>query len=287
MKRNIIIASLLLASAGTAYGIVMVVTDPALTKLVAVQHISSEKIRAAQFVRQITEAVNQIKAIQALTKDFGDYRNYLAIVNGKWAQKVPGMAKLASMLNKNSPGDLRNLGWDLTVFDRARHLKTKGQALRELRSILDAEANKREFAQVRESIMEVYGEVPVSAEGVAIEAAYREIATVSAKVGESTKQIELKRERIIDMREEIESGTLAPGDIERMQSVLATEAAELSILQTDAINNATRAQVQSLGLAAGDKSERVRGAIQDRETRMEMSRSLQFGLGVERDERVE
>lgn len=265
----------------------LIFPDVALIAVLERQHREAEASKWYQHGAKITEMINQIRAIQNLTQNFTDYRAYIEVINGKWAQKIPGMERIGTLLNRDTPGDLRNLGWDLELFDRVVHLRSKGAALRELRSVLDAEASRRGLSQMRESIEEIYGEVPVTAEGVPVEAAYREMATVTAQVGESTKAIEENREEISALLEEIESGELAPGDIERMSAVLGAKQIELSILQTAAINNATRASVQQLGLAATERRERVQAAITDRQSRIRMAQNLHFGLDASREEGVE
>lgn len=289
MKRKLIITSavLLLVVLSVPAWAVIPVEDGPLYLLLKALHMQAETSKAAQAAKQLTEAINQVKSIQTLITNFKDYRAYLEVINGKWAQRIPGADKLASMMMRDSPGDLRNLGWDAEIFQRISSVRTKGQAMRELRQLLDAEISKQSLERVRDSVEEVYGEVPVTAGGVPVEAAYREMATVSARVGESTIAIEAKRERIAALREQIESGELAPGDLQRMSTLIAAEVADLSVLQTAAINNATRASVQALGLEASGAGRVERARIRDRAQRLQMGADVHFGLAVPGPREVE
>jgi hypothetical protein len=93
--------------------------------------------------------------------------------------------------------------------------------------------------------------------------------------------IEAKRERIAKLREEIESGDLAPGDLARQQTLIAAEQADLALLQTSATNLATRAAVQALGLSASQVGQLERSRIRDRAQRLQMGADVHFGLEAE------
>jgi hypothetical protein len=277
------------ALTGTAlgiFGIGDIVYDPKTEATLIGLHAKSETSKLSQFIEEMARWKEQIDSAREHISLFKKFQGYWEEIHGTWKKPLEVLKSAQADLINGGVIDTQGLGWgDENEFRKVATTRTAVDALDQLRAVLNSKANIAGLGKIRDSIEEIYGDVPVTRRGVAVEAAYREVGTATAFVGEVNKAIVEKRDNIARLKQQISSGTLAPGDIERIMTVIATEEADVALLQTQIMNQGNRLAVQTLGLQAGLIGNSEHARLRDRANRLEMMRRVRFGPGEPSAER--
>lgn len=211
-------------------------------------------LRWVEQIKQATETVAQAKRAY-------DYR---VLIDGKWKSVIALLPSNRTNTLCAVPVKIENLGWDAATLERLRRVATVRSAigsLEEFKRIEDATAPNS--TQARKVLETIWGDVPVTREGVKVEGAYREIATVIDGIGGMNKAITEVRLNIQNLERNIASGAFTPVEMERQRAQLDVERARSNLLLAQSNNYQTRLLVQQTGMQAGqivqNEQARLRG----------------------------
>lgn len=274
LKARVAAALLIVAlSASASYG--FVVHDPTLNATVIALNARSEMSKYEQFIQTLLWIKNQYAQMR-------ETQRYWEQINGRWRDPLQVLRdqqiRLATM-----GIDIRDLGWGRTdEFRRIASTRTVADALDELQRVMNARADRRGLAGVRDSLEEIYGDVPVTRNGAAVEAAYRDMAATAAFTGEANRAIAELLANADRLRADIERGGLAPGDIERYQVLEADMRLRAQTLQAQAMNYNNRLLIHSVGLRAAEEARLERSRIRDRDQRLQLHGMSMFSPRMQR-----
>jgi hypothetical protein len=288
-RRALIITLLVAATSTSAFGIFGlgdIVYDPKLDATLNALHAQAEATKAYQVAQQIAEWSRQfqnmkeaISTAKEQVKAALDWHNYMEVIHGQWRRALPGLRDENTASICMAPVNIRAIGWgNIDDFKKVAATRTAADALDQLRLVLDARATSNDLGVLRDNIETVYGEVPVTQAGILVEAAHREIGSASAFTGQLNIAIQEKLENIRKLKEEINSGELAPGDIERKMVLVQAEEADIGLLQAQAINQSNRLAINQLGFQASQAGSAEINRLKDRSQRLEMLSGINFGL---------
>jgi hypothetical protein len=289
-RKRIILSSILICTISTTafgiFGIGDIVYDPKLDATLAALHSQAEGTKLAIATENIAKWVEQLRSMQtAITtaKDqlqaARDWQGYMQIIHGGWKERLNGMADQNTVSICTAPINLQAIGWGgIDDFKQLAETRDAATALEQLRQVLDARARSTELSRIRDNLEVVYGDVPVTKNGLQVEAAYREMGTASAFSGELNIAIAEKLENIRQLKEEINSGVLAPGDLERKMALVAAEQVDVDLLQAQAINQSNRLAINQLGFQASTAGTVENNRLKERAQRLEMVGGINFGM---------
>ncbi len=268
MKTRIAAAVMIVGlSASASYG--FIVFDPVLEQTVIALNVQSEMSKYQQFIETLLWIKNQYAHMKEM-------QVYWERINGRWKDPLAILRdqqlKIASRVI-----NIRDLGWGrVDEFRRIPSTRQVADALDELQRVMDARADRQGLAGVRDHLEEIFGDVPVTRNGAAVEAAYRDMAATAAFTGEANKAI---AELIVNadrLKADIERGGLAPGDIERYQVLEADMRLRAQTLQAQAMNHNNRLLFHAVGLKAAEEARLEKSRIKDRDQRLQIHRMSMF-----------
>jgi len=210
---------------------------------------STRAAEAAAQIARIIEQIEQAKAIYDKAKENLDWHKLMA---GGWKdilERLPG--EHADKVNQQIT-ELENLGWDvtdLTQFENIGSGQAAIEALENLRKVMDGQA---EASDIRTTQEQIWGNVPVTREGVKVESTYQTIATVAAEQGEIQRALKETYENIADLEEEMDGADVVPEDRERSRGRLDLQRARLQTLQIEAANSTNQLLLQVAGMGASN-----------------------------------
>ncbi|MDQ3652348.1 MAG: hypothetical protein M3458_19165 [Acidobacteriota bacterium] len=276
-KRHPLLSLALVLATGTTavaqFGIPQIVYDPIHEAVTAAGWVDQAVHMLEQLERLQRQIDNQIKWADQFT-EFDQYRK---IIDGKWRAalgKLPGNIT-ESLSRTSTPTEWG--GWQTDEFKKVNQTVVAAQALDELRRTLDNNRTSRQiWLKLRDNLETVYGDVPVTTNGISVEAAHREMATASMYAGDLYKALNEKQQNIHKLRADINSGTLPPGDLERYMTLLESERADADLLAIQTTNQGNRLVWHQLGLQAQIAGTAERNRLQDREDRLQLMGSIYF-----------
>ena len=210
-------------SAVAQFGVPQIVYDPIHETVTAAGWVKQAADMIEQLDRLREQIDNQIKWAEQFTDFHELWDKYWREIHGKWKRVL---ARLPNEIAEDLSGIATAIelgGWQTDEFKKVKQTIIAAQALDELRRTLDNNKSSRAlWLKLRTNLETVYGDVPVTTNGISVEAAHRELATASMYAGELYKALGEKQENINKLRDQINSGTLPPGDLERYMTLLVS-----------------------------------------------------------------
>lgn len=255
--KRLIICTLIVLLAGTV----------TYTKAFIVVHDPQHTLETISgFAKTIQGLRDNVVAVQ-------NFHKYSVFRDGRWmdplSMKDP-QVKLASIGQFVS-----NLGWD-GVSKLAGRPETKeiAKALGDIQNIV--EGKRGNHGRLRDLLETVYGEVPVTQTGAAVEGAYRDMAASAAHVDEVKQAVDELRQNADDYKKKIESGELTPGDIERYTLIEQHFRMRAQALELQNQNYQNQMMMRMLGLQAGETASREQRRLQNVEMNQQMMGVVRF-----------
>lgn len=231
MKKIITVITLLSCLAVQAFAVIPVTDGGAI-----IQRQAIWIKEAAQWVEQfkrLEAQITQARAIYDKSKETLDYRK---LIDGNWKGVLAQLLhREADKYTRTANIDLDEAGWQTTNAKWSKVIAQRSAigALKELRAVMDG---KLAPVNVRESIEAGWGIVPMTADGVRVEAMHQEAATVMMATGQQQAAMQEKQANIDHLDKEISGafGLRTPVEIERLKAKQTKEQQDLSTLQITA-----------------------------------------------------
>jgi hypothetical protein len=258
-------------------GVPTVVYDPKIEATMNAWYAKMESSAAAQHFKELTELLNQVQLQKDQIAQFTDWRGYMQRIHGAWEEKiaVPDFRQTKNV--QVGVLNLASVGWQ-NADEWRRLASTRGaaDALDQMRAVLAAQ---RTNIDLRETLEILYGDVPVTQNGAAVEAARRQMGEAIAYGGELRKALAEKQAVIEGLKQEIAAGDLPPGDLERKMVLLQAEQIDVQLLLAQTVNQSNQLGIQQLGLQSQAAGDAEMQRLRERENRLTMMQSSLFGMG--------
>jgi hypothetical protein len=255
-----------------------IVHDPKLDASLTAWYAKMESSAAARHFKELTELVNQVNAQREQIQQFSDWRGYMERIHGTWSEAVPIPDFRQTKNVQIGALDLAAIGWDdVAEWRRLASTRAAADALEQMRAALTAQ---RPNIDLRETLDGVYGDVPVTQNGAAVEAARRQMGESIAYGGELRKALAEKQGVIEGLKAEIASGELPPGDLERKMVLLQAEQIDVQLLLAQTVNQSNQLGIQQLGLQSQAAGNAEMQRLAERENRLGMMQTARFGLAL-------
>lgn len=208
------------------------------------------------FIETITNLVSQLKQMQATQR-------YFELVDGGWFNKleIPDVVKTRAAA-LGIPID--KIGFPDGKYKGKPATKASAIALEELRKVITGQADDSEMGNLRNDIEMIHGSAPATTAGVKVDAAYAQMAQVAATSGATQKAIMELQIQIKDITDEIKSGDLPPGDLERMKVLLEAKQADLKGLELQLDTQRNLLGMHQLGISASQEARIENSRLQER-----------------------
>lgn len=266
----------LLGSAKTSWGIVgfMEVWDPKLEATIAAISKEQKITEVEHFVKTLTQLQDQYKQAQ-------EFRQYWENIHGNWKDPLV-VLKNARIIAATNGIDIKQLGWAEDVFSKAQGLSSKGEAINSIQKIIKGESEANNLSGMRDSVEEIYGDVPVTSGGAQVELAYQKYGEVMAQSGENKKAIDELLKDTEEIEKKMSDGGITPGNLDRYQKLLDVKKTRIAILQTKSADLNNQLQAIDMGMKASEKGAIERDAIKEREDRRGITKLMIFSPAVGR-----
>lgn len=219
----------------------------------------SNAARAAEFALQIEGIVEQIQLAQDLYDTASDTYDTVkenldwdVLMAGGWKR---GLARLADLwVGEAIEGSisLEKLGWedeDLEQFEEFGAGVAAIEALENLRKVLTGENGSLELRTTTEQI---WGNVPVTKQGIQVEAAYQTMAEVAGVQGRIQSALYETYGHVNDLEEELNAAEVAPEDRDRIRGRLEVQRARMQALQVTTANQTNQLLLHVAGMGASN-----------------------------------
>lgn len=175
--------------------------------------------------------------------------------------------------------DLKTIGWQpATETANAPVLQRAQDASLQLDAVGRGEATANGH-QMRESLEDLYEVSNATRTGGRSEAAYREMATAYATMGELTTQIKAQNAIYDEAYELTQKGGLADDEIQRLNVLMQIAQGRAQGLQLQLEMQKTRLQIQQLGDQVAQSNQRDKELLDDRAKRVSAMNAFQIGPG--------
>lgn len=198
--------------------------------------------RQAIWAKELGQWIEQAKRLQAqITQSKAIYDKskesleYIQLLQGNWKGTL--LQLLHRETDKYTRGNVNMdaAGWEMNDAKWRKVIAQRSAigALKELRGVMDG---KLAPSNVRESIEAGWGVVPMTADGVRVEAMHQEAATVMMATGQQQVAMQEKQANIDHLDKEISGafGLRTPVEVERLKAKQNKEQQDLSALQVTA-----------------------------------------------------
>ena len=253
-----VISCLIVLLSGTltyTYGLGMIVHDPSHT----IETISG----FAKTLQGLRENVVAVK----------DFHKYSIFRDGRWMdplQMTDPQVKIASIGQ-----EVVRLGWgNSSPFGEKADMRLIEAALQDLQKIVEGKSGNH--GKLRDTLETIYGDVPVTRTGAAVEGSYRDMAASAAHVDEVKKAVDELRQNADEYKAKIESGQLTPGDIERYSLIEHHFRMRAQALELQNQNYNNQMMMRMLGLQAGETATREQRRLQNVEMNQQMMGVVRF-----------
>jgi hypothetical protein len=279
-RRILLSGGLILTFSGVGFallGVPTVVYDPKVETTMNAWYAKMESSAAAQHFKELTELLNQVQLQKDQIAQFTDWQGYMRKIHGVWDEKiaVPDFTRTKNV--QIGAISLQSIGWgNLDEWRNGAATRGAADALEQMREILNAQ---RPAIELRETLETVYGDTPVTQNGAAVESARRQMGESIAYSGELRRALAEKQSVIEALKQEIASGELPPGDLERKMVLLQAEQIDVQLLLAQTVNQSNQLTVQQLGLQSQAAGNAEMQRLSERENRLRMMQSSLFGMG--------
>lgn len=244
MKKRLISSAMLIALFTSVTWAVIPVTDAG---LLIEQRISNASL-IAKAVSQINQAIAIYQQSKLIYQKAIEAQNYRVLIDGGWKNILTQLPKNEADIFTRGQIDLDEMGWRNRIGKWNKVIETRSAmaALLEVRKVMDAKAP---LGNVRENTVKIWGEVPMTADGVRVEAMHQELSTVIAGVAQLQKAIDQTQVNVSNLGLEIDGkfGFRTPVEVERLKAKQSTEEGKLQSLQLQSSNYTNRLLVQLVG----------------------------------------
>ena len=277
-RRTVLNAALVIAIGyGTARalipGVPTIVYDPTTHIESIAQHIET----IVQWAEQAQQMQEQIEHWKNYLREFKDFAKYREMIDGAWRRVWQRLPEKQTVTVCSTPIRIEWVGWTgVDEFKRIKETRSAAEALDELRLILDNRATSSSWAKMRDHLETVWGDVPVTTNGITVEAAHREMGTATAQAGEVYQAIIEKQKNIAQLKADITAGELPPGDLERKMTMIAAEQLDAELLMVQTANQNNRLAVHQLGFQAHAAGNAELNRLKDREHRLQLMGAVYF-----------
>ncbi|MBA2682323.1 MAG: hypothetical protein H0U76_28510 [Ktedonobacteraceae bacterium] len=189
----------------------------------------------SKWVEDRTHWVAQLQRMQQQINAQKVAQDYRVLIDGNWKGRLTQLLHREADKFTRGQINLDGAGWQINNAKWSQVIAQRSAigALKKLRGVMDG---KLAPTNVRESIEAGWGVVPMTADGVRVEAMHQEAATVMMATGQQQAAIAEKAKNIDQLDKEI-SGTFGfrtPVEVERLKAKQAKETQDLSTLQITA-----------------------------------------------------
>lgn len=227
-------------------------------------------LRWVEQIKQATETVAQAKKAHA----------YRVKIDGAWKSALGRMGQYNHDSFCNVPQELKELGWpDRSKFENVAAVRGAVKSLDDFKKLVEMRnhtrvgyAAREAQPRTRQTMETLWGEVPVTREGIKVESAYRELAQVTDSIGNLSSAVEENKINLTNLALNISSGAFTPVELERKKAQIQVEQARSSLLQVHSNNLLARLLIQQTGMQAG-------GIVQSEQARLRGIERMQTWMG--------
>jgi hypothetical protein len=276
-RRLVLATALTCGCSGVALAFLpTIVHDPKLDASLTAWYARMESSAAAHHFRQLTELINQVNAQREQIQQFADWRGYMERIHGAWEERIPLPAFRQTKNVQIGTIALATIGWDdVDEWRRLASTRDAADALDQMRAVLAAQ---RTNIDLRETLETLYGDVPVTQNGAAVEAARRQMGESIAYGGELRRALVEKQAVIEGLKQEIAAGDLPPGDLERKMVLLQAEQIDVQLLLAQTVNQSNQLGIQQLGLQSQAAAAVEMNRLTERERRLDLMQNVRLGM---------
>jgi len=279
-KKNplMVVAVILISSAG-AFALIPagVVHDPISNG----GRMAEAAAQIAMWTQQIEQTALLIRQTHAQIQQFKKFSDYRTMIDGAWGVALERLPDNAAANICVAPVNIKAIGWGgEDEFQKVLGV-TNGAltALDQLRGVMDARPNAN-IAVIRDDLEAVWGDVPVTRAGLAVSAAHREMASATVFAGGLNQAIAEKRANIKRILDEVNSGMLVPGDLERRMVILEAEKADVDLMLAQTVNQSNRIAIHQLGFDSNRAGSAEMNRLRERSNMLRMQSSVSFGMSL-------
>lgn len=246
-----------------AFGIILCVSSLALGQII-VHDPAHMKSNILAFAKELAQHVTHL--------------NYITEMNGQWMSKLEILDKVEIIAaSKGIPID--KLGWGkLKRFTQEKATQVSAEALDDLQKIVEGKANTSDLGNLQKDLEQVFKPAPVTTAGAKSEYAIRQMAAGSAYINQSKKAIDEAQKNIKKLQNDIGSGNLRPGDLERYQVLIASYQAQIQTWQGESSNQVLRQQIAQTGLMANEATTKEDNRLRHRYEMLQTPKLFQASL---------
>lgn len=233
----------------------------------------------AQIIEEIEFVIEQIEIAKETYEGVRDtYRtvkenlDWDVLMAGGWKKALNRLPDL--WLGEAIEGSisLEKLGWeveDLEAFEDIGSGQQAIEALEDLRKVLTGEEGS---LNLRTDVEQIWGNVPVTKDGVKVEAAYQTMAEVAGVQGRIQSALYETYDHVNELEEQLNAGSVAPEDRDRIRGRLEVQRARMDALQITTANQTNQLMLHVLGMGASNIGNQQRTLIRAKE-----QQSMWFG----------
>lgn len=225
---------------------------------------------------QFFETVIQLKDQLALARREANF--FRDAVTGAWKDPLQVLRDDSSRIIALGV-DLKSIGWQpATETANAPVLQRAQEASLQLDAVGRGEAPANGH-QMRESLEDLYEVSNATRTGGRSEAAYREMATAYATMGELTKQIKKQNDIYDEAYELAQKGGMPADEVQRLGVLMQIAQGRAQGLGMQLEMQKAKLQLQELGIQVAQSNQRDKELLDDRAKRVSAMNAFQIGPG--------
>ena len=224
----------------------------------------------AQLAKQLSQEVKQVQ--EAIRKYEYDRR-----MHGAWEAARMQLPSNITRMPLIGTINLTALGWE-SEFAKNPAASHLDQAMQATRQVLNG-TDPQQFGSLNSSLGVLIGKAPVTEKGAVTEFVRQEVGSQMMLNSQINAAIAEKLRNIDFLRSRINSGTDTPGDLERDMVILASEQADLQLLQIRTQASTNRVNMVNLMLANRQSGDVERDRVAESQNRLAlMGAAASFAL---------
>lgn len=235
-------------------------------------HGLEERSKYEQFFETVIQLKDQLALARREASFFRD------AVTGAWKDPMQVLRDERSRIIALGV-DLKTIGWQpATETANAPVLQRAQDASLQLNAVASGEqaANGR---QMRDSLEDLYEVSNATRTGGRSEAAYHEMASAYATMGELTKQIQKQNDIYDEAYDLTQQGGLAADEVQRLGVLMQIAGGRAQGLQIQLEMQKAKLQMQQLGIQVAQANQRDKELLDDRAKRVSAMNAFQIGPG--------
>lgn len=219
----------------------------------------AEIAQYAIWAEEIAKIVEQIEiARETYETATGTYRtvkenlDWDVLMAGGWENALGRLTDL--WLGEAIEGSisLEKLGWEVEDLEQFEDLGSGQEAIEALEDLRKVLTGENETTELRTDVERIWGNVPVTRDGVKVEAAYQTMAEVAGVQGRIQSALYETYGHVNELEEELNAGEVAPEDRDRIRGRLEVQRARMDALQVTTANQTNQLLLHVLGMGSSN-----------------------------------